>query len=86
MADYSEPIGRGGAWINESQKGVKYLRGEITFQYNGHQVTAKISIFKNNKKEGKRPDYNILVSDAFPAKPREKPTKEENDSSEDLPF
>lgn len=84
MSGYAEPIGKGGAWLNQSKAGKKYLAGEMTFQYNGHSVTVKFAAFRNDKKEGKQPDYNILVNDAFPAKEKQAPApKKEED---DIPF
>jgi len=84
MANYNDPIGKGGLWIKEGKKG-KFFSGEITFQYNGHSVTLKMLGFKNEQKEGQRPDYNLLAIDAFPAKEKKvtpPPQKEEND----IPF
>jgi len=71
MADYPKAIGKGGLWLNESKSGVKYMAGEMTFSYNGHEVTAKFAVFKNTKKEGKQPDYSVIVNDSYPAKARE---------------
>ena len=85
MADFPE-IGRGGIWIKEGKKS-KFLSWEATFQYNGHEVTARGVAFKNDHKEGNQPDYRIKVSDAFPAKPREtQPTPAAKDEDPDLPF
>lgn len=86
MNDWKDPIGSGGLWIKEGKKG-KYLSFEMTFGYNGHQVTARGVAFKNEKKEGKQPDYKIKINDAFPAKAKEpsknpEPSREEND----IPF
>jgi hypothetical protein len=83
MADYSEPIGRGGIWVKEGKKG-KYLSWEATFAYNGHQVTAKGVAFKNDNKQGNQPDYTMKVNDAMPAKSREDKSKPKE--KEDLPF
>lgn len=85
MPDYNDPVGKGGLWLNESKSGTKYMAGEITFQYNLHEVTCKIAIFKNNKKEGKQPDYNVIVNDSFPAKVRE-PKEKKPTEEEDIPF
>jgi len=90
MPNYSESVGRGGLWLNTSKSGIKYMSGEITFTYNGHSVTCKLAVFKNTKKEGKQPDYSVIVNDSLPAKAKE-PKKEEaelrNDEKEDdVPF
>ena len=84
MAKYDEPVGKGGLWLNESKSGIKYMAGEITFSHSGHEVTCKIAVFKNTKKEGRQPDYNVIVNDAFPAKAKEPQAKKEGES--DLPF
>lgn len=89
MPKYDDPVGKGGLWLAESKSGNKYMFGEITFQYNGHSVTCKMAIFKNTRKEGKQPDYNVFVNDAFPAKEKEvkKPEpKQEAKTEEDIPF
>jgi hypothetical protein len=83
MTDYSE-IGRGGLWIKEGKRG-KFLSWEATFQYNGHEVTARGVAFKNERKGGNQPDYNMRVSDAFPAKPKEKGEGKGKDEG-DIPF
>ena len=85
MPNYDDPVGKGGLWLNESKAGVKYMSGEITFQYNGHSVTCKLAVFKNTRKEGKQPEYTVVVNDAFPAKAKEsKKPKQEEES--DVPF
>jgi hypothetical protein len=65
-----EPIGEGAFWVKEGKKG-KYLSWEMTFSYNGHLVTTRGVAFKNEFKEGNKPDWKIKVNDAFPAKSRE---------------
>ena len=73
MGKFPEPVGRGGLWLKEAKSGVKYMDGEMMFSYNGHEVSCKIAVFKNTKKEpgSKYPDYNLIVNDAAPAKARE---------------
>lgn len=73
MGDYPEAIGKGGLYLKESKKGLKYMDGKMTFSYNGHEVTVKIAVFKNTNKEpgSSYPDYNVLVKDSYPAKPNE---------------
>jgi hypothetical protein len=44
----------GALWTKEGNKG-KYLSGNI--ELNGHKLN--ISIFRNDKAEGKKPDYKI---------------------------
>ena len=89
MPKYDDPVGKGGLWLAESKSGNKYMFGEITFQYNGHSVTCKLAVFKNTRKEGKQPDYNIFVNDSFPAKAKEikkpEPTSQAK-IEEDIPF
>ena len=87
MANYPDPIGKGGAWINEFKSGKgKFMAGEMTFQYNGHSVTVKFVAFKNEKKEGKQPDYNLIVNDAFPAKEKKIEQPPPQKDEEDIPF
>ena len=76
MADRYESIGKGGIWINTSKNGVKYMAGEITFSYNGHEVTTKFVAFKAKEKTGRQPDYVVTVNDAAPAKAREPKSQE----------
>jgi hypothetical protein len=85
MSDYREPIGQGGLWLKEGKKG-KFFSGEMTFQYNGHPVTARVIIFRNTRKqEGtKQPDYSIKITDAFPAKPKD--NGGQRGSGDDIPF
>ncbi len=86
MGNYDTPIGKGGMWIKEGKKG-KFISGECTFQYNGHSVTTKFLSFKNEKKTGNQPDYNMLITDAFPAKEKktdQPPPKREDEDS--IPF
>lgn len=91
---YKEAIGKGGLWLNESKNGVKYMAGEMTFSYSGHEVTAKFAVFKNTKKEGKQPDYSVIVNDSYPAKAREpksqefkaKPGEYSGEETDNLPF
>jgi hypothetical protein len=91
MADYADPIGKGGMWVNEGKKG-KFFSWTCTFSYNGHQVTTKGVAFRNDRKEGKQPDYNMIVNDAAPTKAKEtdKPKAPEPDTwdpaKDDLPF
>ena len=88
MPNYNDPIGKGGAWIKEGKKG-KFMSGQMTFSYNGHSVTTTFLAFRNEKKTGQQPDYNILVTDSFPAKEKEvkKPEpKQETKNEENIPF
>jgi hypothetical protein len=86
MPSYAEPIGAGGLWLKEGKKG-KFFSGQMTFGYNGHQVTATVIIFRNTRKqEGtKQPDYSIKVTDAFPTKPKENGGGKSKEG-EDIPF
>lgn len=88
MNDYKKPIGKGAAWIKEGKKG-KFLSGEITFSFEEHQITTRILAFKNLEKTGNLPDYNLLVVEAFPTKPRENKKTElsqPTDEEENIPF
>lgn len=50
-----------GAWVKESQKGLKYINGKIEIDGKGYWI----SLFKNeNKTKEKSPDYNISVKEA----------------------
>ena len=84
MSDYTDPIGQGGLWLKEGKKG-KFFSGEMTFSYNGHEVTAKVLIFRNERKTGQQPDYVVKVIDAFPAKPKDNGKAKAKDE-EDIPF
>ena len=58
MADYADPIGKGGIWVKDGKKG-KFFSWSCTFSYNGHEVTARGVAFRNDKKEGQQPDYRM---------------------------
>ena len=89
MADYADPIGKGGIWVKDGKKG-KFFSWSCTFSYNGHEVTARGVAFRNDKKEGQQPDYRMLVNDAAPAKARDVPKPKEPETwdpdKDELPF
>ena len=45
----------GGLWVNRSRKGLRYLSGELS-------QTARLHIFKNEKKKGNDPDYVACIA------------------------
>ena len=49
----------GGMWIKKSEKGNEYLSGSIVI--NGEKIY--FVAFKNDKKEGNQPDYNLKLSE-----------------------
>lgn len=49
----------GALWIQEGKNG-KYLSGKITI----NDVTTAIVMFKNDRKEGRQPDYRIYIQKA----------------------
>lgn len=86
MPEY-EKVGSGALWIRESKTGKKYLNGNLEFSYQGHPVTVRIAVFKNGKKEGEQPDYNIVVNSWEHTKPREvKPPVSAVIQDEGVPF
>lgn len=46
-----------GLWIKESKKGTKYFSGSLKLDDKEYYL----SIFKNNKKTEKQPDYQLIV-------------------------
>jgi hypothetical protein len=51
----------GGLWLKEGAKG-KFFSGE--FQPDGKDGKSwRIMVFKNDKKEGRQPDYRIVLAD-----------------------
>lgn len=75
----------GGLWLNESQKGTKYMAGKLSM--NGQEV--KVVIFKNTfKKEGeKTPDYRVyLQEDQRQAKPQQQGQSLDDFGGDDTPF
>ena len=57
-----------GLWKSKSTKGISYLSGPLG--------NARLLIFKNEKKTGKQPDYNLFISEAK--------TQTENSSMESI--
>ena len=69
----------GALWLNESQKGQKYMAGVVEID----GVKTKIVVFKNKFKDtDKKPDYKIYKSE--PQK-QAKPAPQVDDY-DDLPF
>jgi len=84
----ADKIGAGGLWIKEGKNG-KFLSGSLHFDMMGRRIEVNFLSFKNDRKEGKQPDYNILVTEYKDAtRPKEPPynasqTPKQND---DPPF
>jgi hypothetical protein len=84
MSDFKK-IGNGGMWIKEGRNG-KFLSGKLAFDMMGRRIEVNFLGFKNNEKEGKQPDYKIVVSEYTDAtRPKEAPYQNQTEK-DDVPF
>ena len=91
MSDFKR-IGAGGLWIKEGRNG-KFLSGSLHFDMMGKRIEVNFLSFKNTEKEGKQPDYKIVVSEykdtTNPKEPGYQPPappEKSNAQDEDIPF
>ena len=57
----------GALWMRTAKSGLVYMSGILDIS-EGYSV--QISVFKNTDKQGKQPDYNILLGERVERKPR----------------
>ena len=85
MSDFKR-IGAGGLWIKEGRNG-KFLSGQLQFDMMGRRIEVNFLAFKNKERQGKQPDYKIVVSEYTDAtKPKEAPYQPPMQTDEDIPF
>jgi hypothetical protein len=70
----------GGLWLKDGAKG-KFFSGEFEPEGKGGPK-YRVMIFKNTEKEGKQPDYRIMLVDDEGEEPR----KRQKPADSDLPF
>lgn len=68
----------GALWLKKSKEGKQYFSGVITDM----RGDIPIVVFRNDKKEGKQPDFQIFISE--PQKKQEGSTTQEEPPTEEI--
>ena len=84
---YPEPAGKVALWIKEGKNG-KFFSGRATFAFGEEKICINLTIYRNNFKKGKQPDYKGFVTKASAVTEQEgqDPETQTRGMSDDLPF